>query len=198
MNSMPTRVVVADDEWLTAVALRTEMERQGYEVVGTAGTGAEALRVCREHAPDVVMMDVQMPEMDGLEATRALMQRAPTCVVIVTGQSRIEHEVEASGAMGYVLKPLLGAQIGPVVEAARVRFGQFLAMKCGATCFEDLMAKWLVVRHAIAVLARQGTSEEVGFELLRQRAADAGTSVSSAAEAVLAGLPAERQPQPVS
>ena len=67
------RVLIAEDEWLVAAALRRQVESHGYEVVGTVGTGTEALTACRAQRPDLVLMDVQMPELDGITATRTLM-----------------------------------------------------------------------------------------------------------------------------
>ena len=93
------RVVIAEDEWLLAMALRRQVESYGYQVVGTASSGREVLELCRRESPDVVFMDLQMPEMDGLEATRTLMQESPRCVVIITGKAQLDQLARQAGAM---------------------------------------------------------------------------------------------------
>jgi response regulator NasT len=184
---MPTRVVIAEDEWLTATALRAELERQGYDVIGMARSGTEAVSLCAEQAPEVVMMDVQMPGMDGLEATRTLMGRRPTCVVVVTGEVRLEEAAAQAGAMCSVMKPLLGEQIPEVMATARERFQQFLVLRDGDTDLAAVMARWQVVRKAALALAEaEGISEQAAFRKLRQRAATLGVTLGAAAEGVTA------------
>jgi len=184
---MPVRVVIAEDEWLTAAVLRTQVESHGYEVVGTAGTGAEALDLCSSHAPDVVLMDVQMPGMDGLEATRTLMGRAPTCVVIVTGRARLSQEAEQAGAMSCVLKPVADSHIPFLVESSRQRFQLFLRVREQVGDPEEALRVWLRVQRALrAQMGKQGLSEESAFCLIERRATQDGASLLDAAEALLA------------
>ena len=119
---MGYRVLVVEDEWLLAVTLRGQLESLGHEVVGLASTGLEAIEQCRTRHPDIVLMDVQMPKMDGLEATRSIMRDFPTCVVIVTGNALLAAQAGAAGAAGYVVKPLQASQIDGVLAAACRRF----------------------------------------------------------------------------
>ena len=116
------RVLIADDEFLVAAQERCEVEALGHEVVGTARNGCEAVQLCESLRPDLLLMDMQMPEMDGLAATRHLMATHPVCIVIVTGKAHFAQAAEEAGAMGYAGKPLLRAVIPAVIETARRRF----------------------------------------------------------------------------
>ncbi len=123
------RVLIADDEFLVAMAVRCELEALGHAVVGMARDGREAVALCDSLHPDLVLMDVQMPEMDGLAATRHLMAHRPVCVVIVTGKAHSAQAAEEAGAMGYAEKPLVAWMIAPLLASARARFTQFLAQR---------------------------------------------------------------------
>ena len=165
---MPTRIVIADDEWLMTLLLKTELERQGYEVIGIAGSGREVLSLCCEKTPDVVMMDIQMPGMDGLAVTRVLMEKCPMCVVIVTGKGLQEQAAEQAGAMSCVTKPLFGDHVASVVETARRWFQQFLEVRAQAVDFNDMMVKWRQVRKAVLLLMQQERiSEEASLAKLQ-------------------------------
>jgi len=177
------RVLIAEDEWLVAAALRRQVESHGYEVVGTVGTGTDAVTACRAQRPDLVLMDVQMPGLDGITATRTLMAQRPTCVVIVTGKGRSEQAAAAAGAMSYVIKPLLGSQIPSVVDIARHRFGHFLEVMNEASSFEHGLEAWLAVQNAVRdICEQQGLSEEEAFATLQQRAEEQGVTLGEAAE----------------
>ncbi len=176
------RVLIAEDEWLVAAALRRQVESHGYEVVGTVGTGTDALKACCAQVPDVVLMDVQMPGLDGLTATRALMAQCPTCVIIVTGKGRSEQAAAEAGAMSYVVKPLLSSQIPTVVDTARRRYERFVEVMNEAASFEEGMEAWLTVQNAVrAICEGEGLSEEEAFETLRQRAGEKGVTLGEAA-----------------
>ena len=123
---MAVRVVIAEDEFLIATQTRHELERQGYEVVAVARTGTEALDLCILHRPEVVLMDIRMPDMGGIEATRRIMSICPACVVVVTGNPDLGQEAERAGAMGYVVKPFHSEQVRSAIEAARARFAELM------------------------------------------------------------------------
>ncbi len=123
------RILIADDECLVAAMLRRQLEALGHRVIAAVANGAEAVRVCRAERPDLVLMDFQMPVMDGVEATRALMTDSPTCIVIVTGSASVKQAAEAAGAMGFASKPIAPRQLLPLIEAALRRFEQFLSLR---------------------------------------------------------------------
>jgi response regulator NasT len=122
------RVLIAEDEPLLAFALRGALERRECDIVGIAANGKETISLCRQLRPDVVLMDICMPEMTGLEATRIIMQEAPTCIVVLTASDKAPNikQAEEAGAMAYLLKPVSSEQIFPTIEKALARFSEFL------------------------------------------------------------------------
>jgi AmiR/NasT family two-component response regulator len=189
---MAVRVLIAEDEWLVAAGLRSQLNRLGCEVVGVVRTGAEAVRACVEARPDVVFMDVQMPEMDGLTATRRLMETSPQAVIIVTGNSTLRAAAEEAGAMGFVVKPLLDSQIPALIEEAARRFARYRAVRDQAAAGGPAAQDWRTARLALQhLITLDGHTEAGGFDLLQRRAADAGHSLREAAEEVLAEVEAD-------
>jgi len=185
---MSTRIVIVEDNWLTPTVLRAELETHGYEVVGVATTGTEALELCRRESPEVVLMDIRMPEMDGIEVTRLLMAEGPTCVVMVTGDSSLSHASEGAGAMGYLVKPFLPDEIGAVVEMARERFARFEQVRAEVSDAHEALQAWSAVRRAIKEIGdRDRVRDEEAFARLRQAASEQAMTLRQAAEALVAG-----------
>lgn len=121
---MPLRVLICDDEGLTALRYRTTMARLGFEMVGSALDGAQVIEAAGRLSPDVILMDIEMPQMDGISATRRIMELHPTAVLIVSAygdRDSVEAAMDA-GASGYLVKPVMDAQIGPAVRAALEQF----------------------------------------------------------------------------
>ncbi len=183
---MATRVIIAEDNWLTPTVLRTELEAHGYEVVGIARTGTEAVELCRHHTPDVVLMDIRMPEMSGIEATRVLMEECPTCVIMVTGDASFTVTAEEVGAMDYLVKPFMPDEIITVVDAAQKRFAQFMSIRGQSENAREALQTWQFVQRAIKDIAtREQLPEEAAFGELRRLAGERGTSLRAVAEDVL-------------
>ena len=169
--------LIAEDQRLIALALRSRLELQGYEVVGIAGTGTEVLDLFSLASPQIVLMDVRMPEMDGIEATRALMERDPACVVIVAA-SREPGQIkrgEEAGAMDYVMKPFEAYQMRPVLESAQRRFERFMALRRDVGNPREALEAWLLVRRAVKALMETGDmSEDEAHSEVQQRASSRG------------------------
>ena len=114
------RVVVVEDEGITQLQIRKMLRRQGLEVVGDAANGQEAIRVVLETRPDIVLMDIRMPIMDGLEASRQILEQYQVCIVMLTAFSEKEYQNKAQeiGTCGYVIKPITSETLMPQIEAA--------------------------------------------------------------------------------
>jgi response regulator NasT len=182
---MALRTLIAEDERLIALALRSRLESQGYEVVGIAGSGTAVLDLFALCSPNIVLMDVRMPGMDGIEATGALMLENPACVVIVSGNrepAQIER-AERAGAMEYVVKPFEACQMRPVLERAQRRFERFMAMRAQLRDSDQALETWLAVRQAVKLLMEsESISEDDAHDQLERRAAKQGVSLQAAAE----------------
>jgi AmiR/NasT family two-component response regulator len=127
------RVLICEDEGLTALRMRVTLSRLGYEVVGTARNGLEIVAAVTALQPDAIFMDVEMPNLDGISATRRIMQECPTPVIIVTAYSDRESLGAAleAGAAGYLVKPVTDEQLAPALQAAVAAFQQWPATHSG-------------------------------------------------------------------
>lgn len=156
--------------------------------MGIAGTGIEVLDLASSYDPHIILMDVRMPGMDGIEATRALMTEDPACVVIVSGSREPEQlaRAEQAGAMDYVVKPFEAYQMRPVLDRAQRRFAHFLAIRGQAPDPQEALETWVVVRRAVkALIQAESLSEQDAHSLLEQQAVQRGLSLRATAEAVL-------------
>ena len=184
-----TRVLVVEDEWIIAATLAQQLEACGYEVTGTVGTGTAALWAQEEAPADVILMDVQMPVMDGLSATRELMRSRPHAGVVVTGHGGMQEAAERAGAMEYVMKPLLAHQLPELIGRAQSRFARFRLVHQEEASGEAAVASWLTVQKAARVLVEvEGGSEEQAFGHLAGRAREAGRTLREEAACLLWGL----------
>jgi AmiR/NasT family two-component response regulator len=122
----PIRILVCEDEGLTVLRLRKVLSRLGYEVVGAARDGEEAVREAHRLRPDVILMDVRMPKLDGVQATERITQECPTAVIMLTAFSEPElvERALAAGASGYLVKPVADDQLRPAITVARERFNE--------------------------------------------------------------------------
>ena len=158
----PARLLIADDHPMVREGLRTMLAREpDFEVVGEAKDGREALKLCRQHRPDVVLMDVRMPEMDGLEATRRIKGKYPQAsVLMVTSHEDPEYLLEAleAGAAGYILKEATKQQLA---EAIRLVLG-------GESPLNQELAARLLRRLASKARKEELTDSATG-SLLRER-----------------------------
>jgi len=126
---MPIRVLICDDEGLTALRYGATLKRLGYEVVGSAANGEQVLEAALRLRPDLILMDIEMPELDGISATRRITAACPTAIVVISAYSEPET-VEAAmtaGASGYLVKPVTDDQLEPAIHGALTRFAGRLA-----------------------------------------------------------------------
>ena len=191
MGSVPPRptVVIAEDEALIRLDLREMLEEEGYAVAGEAGDGETAVRLAEQLRPDLVMLDVRMPVLDGITAAERIVSQRIAPVVIVTAYSQREQVERArdAGAMAYVVKPFSAADLVPAIEIARSRFAEIVALEHDVADLSDRLETRKVVERAKARLQQQfGMSEPDSFRWIQRTAMDKRTTMREVAELILA------------
>ncbi len=182
------RIVIADDESLIRMDLRQMLTGLGYLVVGEAADGQTAVNVARETRPDVVIMDIKMPQLDGIEAARQLTAEGIAPVVLLTAYSQrdlIEQAMNA-GVINYLVKPFRDAELQPAIEVALARFAEFQAMRAENTDLKEHIEVRKVIERAKGVLMdQQGLKEADAFRRIQKLSMDSRKSMKEVAEAIL-------------
>ena len=186
----PKRVLIAEDEALIRLDLREMLLEEGYEVVGEAADGEQAVALATELIPDLVICDVKMPKMDGITAAAQIASKRIAPVVILTAFSQrdlIERARDA-GAMAYLVKPFQKRDLFPAIEMATSRFAEIRALESEVTNLrERLEARKLIERAKGVLMSEHRMSEPEAFRWIQRAAMDNRTSMRAVAELVLSG-----------
>jgi response regulator NasT len=183
-----SRVVVAEDEAIIRLDLKEMLEEEGFAVVGEAADGDAAVRLAEEQRPDLVIMDIKMPGLDGLQAAERITEHDLAAVLILTAFSQrlLVQRAADAGAMGYVVKPFQKSDLMPAIEIALARYGQLAALKKEtASVSERLAVRKLVDRAKGKLMDREGMTEAAAFRLLQKRAMNERRPLRAIAEEVL-------------
>jgi response regulator NasT len=184
------RVVIADDEAVIRMGLRTMLEERGYRVVGEAGDGARLLDLVAKLRPDLVFLDIKMPGLDGLAAAERLAEkdRVPVIVLTAYGDRSLVERAQRAGVMGYLMKPLREADLAPAIELALARFRDLEALTEEVTDLRDtLETRKLVERAKGTLMQRLGLSEEEAYRRIQSASRASRRSMQQIAREVLAG-----------
>ncbi|GAA4860441.1 ANTAR domain-containing response regulator [Actinomycetospora straminea] len=189
-DQVPTglRVVVAEDEALIRLDLVEMLREEGYEVVGEAGDGAEAVRLARELRPNLIMMDIKMPGTDGLEAARTIAgeRLAPVVMLTAFSQRELVESARDAGAMAYLVKPFSKTDVVPAIELAASRFAEVTALEAEvAGLTERLETRKAVERAKGLLMAKKKMSEPDAFRWIQRTAMDRRTTMKAVADAVV-------------
>jgi response regulator NasT len=185
---MPTRIILAEDDTVIRMDLKEELQRQGYLVVGDAGDGQSAVNLARELRPDLVVMDIRMPEMDGITAAEILTREKIAPVVLLTAFSDDEliERARAAGVVHYLTKPWRSSDLKPAIEIALSRFQEFKTMETRVKDLEDHLATRKVVEKAKGVLmTKHGITEQEAFRRIQKASMNNRKSMKEIAEAIL-------------
>jgi two-component system, response regulator PdtaR len=188
-NGKP-RVLIAEDEALIRLDLREMLQEEGYDVIGEAADGEQAVALAIDLNPDLVICDVKMPKMDGIAAAAQIADKRIAPVVILTAFSQrdlIERARDA-GAMAYLVKPFQKRDLLPAIEMATSRFSEIRALEGEVTDLrERLEARKLIERAKGLLMSKHAMSEPEAFRWIQRAAMDNRTSMRSVAELVLSG-----------
>jgi AmiR/NasT family two-component response regulator len=186
----PRRVVLAEDEALIRLDLKEMLEEEGYEVVGEAGDGESAVRLARELDPDLVILDIKMPGLDGLSAAERITgeRLAPALILTAFSQKELVERAAKAGAMGYLVKPFQKADIIPAIELAVARFGETVALEREVSDLsERLETRKLVDRARGILMDRYRMKEADAFRFLQKTAMDRRLRLREVARRVVDG-----------
>jgi two-component system, response regulator PdtaR len=187
----PRRVLIAEDEALIRLDLAEMLREEGYEIVGEAGDGQEAVELALQLNPDLVIMDVKMPRRDGIDAAAEIASNriAPIVVLTAFSQRDLVERARDAGAMAYLVKPFTASDLIPAIELAMSRFGEIIALEREvATLGDRLETRKLVERAKGLLQAKQGMTEPEAFKWIQRAAMDRRTTMKRVAEVVLETL----------
>ena len=183
-----TRVIIADDESVIRADLREMLTTLGYLVVGEAGDGQSAVNSARELKPDIVIMDIKMPNMDGIEAAKILTQEkiAPVLLLTAYSQRELVDRAKEAGVVGYLVKPFREQEIGPAIDIALARFQEFreLAKQVG-DLNETLETRKIVDRAKGVLMDTQHLTEAEAFRKIQKMSMNTRKPMKEIAEAII-------------
>ncbi len=183
-----TRIIIADDESLIRMDLREMLTNLGYLVVGEVGDGRSAVNLARELRPDIVIMDIKMPDMDGIEAARILTEErvAPVLLLSAYSQQDLVTRAREAGVAGYLVKPFRESDLTPAIEVALARFSEFRALEREVgNLSEALETRKLVERAKGILMDTQGLSEEEAFRRIQKMSMNNRKPMKAVAEAII-------------
>jgi response regulator NasT len=188
MTQERTRLIIADDESLVRTDLREALTELGYLVVGEVGDGQSAVNMARELEPDVVVMDIKMPGLDGIDAARILTQEKIAPVVLLTAYSQsdlIERATQA-GVVGYLVKPFRETDLPPAIELAKARFGEFRALEQEVDNLAEALETRKKVERAKGILMdKQNLTESEAFRRIQKMSMNTRRPMKEVAEAII-------------
>ena len=184
-----TRVLVAEDETIIRLDLKETLERAGFEVCGEARDGEEAVELAREEKPDLAVLDVKMPRLDGIEAARRILAERPIPIVMLTayGHDELVARAVEAGVFAYLVKPFRESDLLPAIQTAKARYAELEALREEAESLAEALATRKVVERAKGLLMEQeGLSEQDAFTRLQRVSQTSGRPMKVVAEALIA------------
>ncbi len=183
------RILIAEDETIIRLDLRELLERAGFEVCAEARDGLEAVELAGSEQPDLAVLDVKMPRLDGIEAARRILAERPIPIVMLTayGQDELVSRAVEAGVFGYLVKPFRESDLLPAIGVARARHEELAALRSEAESLaEALAARKSIERAKGLLMAREALTEQEAFERLRRASQLAGRPLKVVADALIA------------
>ena len=182
------RVLIADDESIRLLSLAAQLAALGHQVVAEAAQGDEAVRLAAEHRPDLAILDIKMPVMDGIEAAERITQARPIPIILVTAYSEAQLVERAARAniSAYLMKPVAEDDLLPAITLALARFKEFESLRREVADLRDALEARKVVEKAKGILMRRlGLTEEEAFKRLQKQSQDTNRRLAEVAEAIV-------------
>ena len=180
------RILVAEDEALIRLDLVEMLTEAGYEVVAQATNGVEAIALAKEFKPDLAILDVKMPELDGISAAQEIIEISPVLMLTAFSQKELVERARDAGVMAYVVKPFSINDLTPAIEIAMSRHLQMRSLKDEVTDLHERLETRKVVDRAKGILmAAMNLSEPEAFSWIQRAAMDRRISMKAVAEAVI-------------
>ncbi len=189
-TSLGVRVVIAEDEAIVRLDLKEILEEEGYDVVGETGRGDEAVKLVRELAPDLAILDIKMPGQDGLTAAREITSEQGAAVLILTAfsQRNLIEEARDAGVLAYLIKPFQRSELIPAIEVALGRFNEMKALRAEVDNLEDQLETRRALDRAKGVLMDEcGLKEADAFSFIQKTAMTERTRMKDIAERIIKG-----------
>ena len=187
---MTTRVVIAEDEAIIRLDLRETLEEEGYEVVGDCGRGDEAVALVKKMIPDVVILDIKMPVMTGLEAAKLITETKICPVVMLTAfsQREIIEQARDAGALAYLVKPFQKSDLVPAIELAIARFAEMQALSGEVAALgAQLEIRKLVDRAKGILIDKYAMNENDAFAYIQKLAMTERVKMGEIAQRIISG-----------
>ena len=187
---MPIRVVLAEDEAIIRLDLKETLEEEGYEVVGETGRGDEAVALVRDLDPDLAILDIKMPGMDGLSVAREISAERLCAVLILTAFSQRDliEQARDAGALAYLVKPFQRSELVPAIELAIGRFSDFKSVSEQVESLEDQLESRKIVDRAKGVLMdTHGLTESDAFSFIQKKAMGDRLTMRIVGEQIISG-----------
>lgn len=185
------RILIADDEALTRMGLRAMLREMGHTVVGAAAEGLSALRLACETRPDLAVLDIKMPGMDGLAVAEAIADQCPVAVVMLTAYSErelVQRAAATETVQAYLVKPIREADLGPALELATARFAEWRVLRQEAADRQEALAvREMVARAKGVLMERDGLGEREAFLEIQHRARRERRTMREVVETLLGG-----------
>ena len=182
------RILIAEDEAIIRLDLRELLQRAGFDVVAEAKDGEEAVALARSEAPDLAILDVKMPRLDGIEAARRILEERAIPIVMLTayGHDELVSRAVEAGVFGYLVKPFRESDLLPAIRTARARHEELAALREEADSLAEALAARKAIERAKGLLmAKESLSEEDAFARLRKASQVSGRPLRVIAEAVV-------------
>ena len=192
------RILIAEDETIIRLDLKQLLEGSGFDVCAEAKDGVEAVELARSTEPDLAVLDVKMPKLDGIEAARAILDERPIPIVMLTayGQEELVARAVEAGVFGYLVKPFRESDLLPAIHTARERHRELVELREETESLAAALAARKTIERAKGLLMeRESLSEENAFARLRKASQISGRSMQVVAEAVLATFGSESPPR---